>query len=62
MVTRMEENFNRNILSHFREREDGLDMKEKKHNGEKNDKNIDHGFSGLDEERMEVKETVKKDI
>lgn len=44
------------------EREDGVNMKEKNYNREINIKNIDYGFSCLDEERMEVKEIVKKDI
>lgn len=40
--------------------EDKLDMEEGKHNRERNDENIDC-FSCLDEEEMEIKETVRKD-
>lgn len=55
MVTRIEQNFNRNILNHLRE--DGLDMMKAKHNRERYYKNIDHRFSCRDIEEMEVKET-----
>lgn len=57
----MEENFNKTFWR-ISENEDELDMKERKHNRERNDKNIDHCFSCLDEEGMEIKETEKRHL
>lgn len=57
----MEKNFSKTFWA-ISESKDGLDMKKRTYNRERNDKNIDHCFSCLDEEGMEIKETGKKKI
>lgn len=56
MVTRTKENFNRNILNHLE-----TDMKKEKHNRERSDKNINHGFNCQDEV-MKVMETEERHL